>query len=171
MFHPPTRRRPSAPGRRRRPFGPARRGVSLLELVAVVTLMGVFAAVAASRSDGLFADAAARSSVEHVAGLLHDAKRRAILTGDSHGLDFNESGGSIASAQLVRETSPAVWDPVGDPYVPPEGVTMESAQPNARFTFEGVPASGGVTVSFEGPHQTWQIWMPPHTGAIRITEI
>ncbi|MEM9700962.1 MAG: hypothetical protein AAF907_00800 [Planctomycetota bacterium] len=142
-----------------------------MELVAVVTLLGMFAAVAASRSDGFFADAKARTEAETLAALLHDARRRAILTGDSHGVDFVRSGGDVLSYQLTRETSPGVWTGVEDAVPTPAGLSITSGSDNARYSFEGTPLHGGVTVTCWGPHQDWQIWMPPLAGSIRVTRL
>lgn len=142
-----------------------------MELVAVTTLMGVFAAVAVSRSDGLFADAAARTRVEEFAALMHDAKRRAILTGDSHGVAFTKSGGAIASARIERETSPGVWADADEAFAVPDGLQATSAADHARFSFEGVPLHAGVTIDFVGPHQTWRLTSPPHSGSIQIEQI
>ncbi|NNJ26266.1 hypothetical protein LzC2_23480 [Planctomycetes bacterium LzC2] len=144
--------------------------MTLLEIVAVVALLGIFAAMTASRANGLFANAAARTEVERFAGLLHDAKRRAILTGDSHGVDFTKSGTGVLSAQLVRETSPNNWDPIDDLIETPDGLEITTGDPHIRFSFEGVPLHGGVEILFEGPDQTWRIFVPPHTGAVRVSQ-
>ncbi len=153
-----------------RSAGP-RRGVSLLELVAVTVLLGAFAAVAANRSNGLFADAAARTEVERFAGLLHDAKRRAILTGDSHRVAWTRSGGAVASAQLDRETAPGTWTAVEDAVVVPAGLTVTSNVDDVTFSFEGIPAGAGDAVTFTGPNQAWRIQIPPLTGAVRIEQL
>ena len=144
-------------------------GVTLLELVAVTALLGIFAAVAANRSDGLFADAAARTEVERVAGMLHDAKRRAILTGDSHGVAFTKSAGKIVSVQIERETSPGTWAAAEDAVALLKGAGVTSTADHLRYTFEGIPSNGGVTVAFDGPNQGWSLWQPPFTGAVRIS--
>ena len=167
----PRRRRPAPASRgagRRSAF---RAGVSLLELVAVTALLAVFAGVAASRSDGLFGDAAARTECERLAGLLHDARRRAILDGRTHCVRFDGSGGTVVAYALERETAPNVWEAVGPTRPVPAGVTMTCGADRLPVDFEGVPVGGGASVDFVGPHQSWNLFRPPHTGSLRISKL
>ena len=145
--------------------------MTLLELVACVALLGVFAAVAVSRSDGLFADAAARRTCDEFAGLLHLAHRRAVLTGDVHGVAFERSGGVVVRGQLARWDAAGVRTDLDAAVDVPAGVTVSSPTAPARVDWEGVPLDGGVSVQFAGPRRTWQIWRPPLTGALRINEL
>ena len=100
------------------------------------------------------------------------AKRRAILSGDICGLVFvKSSGDAVDRFELAR------WNPddtggetlLGEAVEVSPGVSARSVHPHLRFTYEGVPVHGGVSVEFDGPHRRWSIWRPPGTGALRIS--
>lgn len=147
-----------------------RRGVTLLELVAVVTLMGVFAAVAASRSNGFFADVTVRTQAETVAGLLHAAKRRAILTGTDSGLRFVESGGRITAFVPVERSGAALVD-TDAPLPTPEGIEVTCAQSELLFDFEGLASVSGATIDFVGEARQWRIELTPAASRIRVAAV
>ena len=161
-----------APPPTRAPIGArrARGGVSLLELVAVVALTGIFAVVALARCDGLFGDAEALTQAERTAALLHRARRGAILHGTVRGLHFEQAGGRIVRMEL-SEWNGAVRTALDEPVVLPDGLAVTCSAPQARYGFEGVPPDGGLTIDFAGPHRTWRLTCPAGTGALRISEL
>ena len=160
------------PPPRPRPAPAARGGVTLLELVAVVTLIGVFAAVAVSRSDGHFGDAAAKRTADEFAALMHAARTRAVLTGETTGLHFDRSAGTghVTRATLSGWDAADARTPLGEVVEVPSGVTVTSTVQHARWDWEGAAADSGTSVMFLGPHRSWRIWSPPVTGAIRLSE-
>ena len=163
------RRRPTPRRGRRfaRPGRPSRAGLTLLELVAVVTLMGVFAVVAVSRTGGTAGNAAARGAAERFAALAHAARRQAVLTGETHGVFFERSGGAIVAAELSR------WDGnartgLGERLEVPAGVTVSCPVPAVRFEWDGAAVGGGVLVDFDGPDRVWRVRQFYRTGALQV---
>ncbi|MFH5805320.1 Tfp pilus assembly protein FimT/FimU [Alienimonas sp. DA493] len=144
-----------------------RRGATLLELVAAVTLMGIFAAVAASRSDGFFADATVRTHAGTVAGLLHAAKRRAIMTGTDSGLRFVKSGGRITAVVPVEQSGAALID-TDAPIPTPGGIDVTCAQSELLFDFEGHASTPGASIDFVGEDRRWRIDLTPASSSIRV---
>ena len=165
MSPPRRRRRFTRRGRRR--ARAVRGGVTLLELVAVVTLLGVFAAVAVTRSDGRFGDVQVRTQARVFAGLLHQAKRRAILTGRDSGVRFVAGGPGVVAAVPVERAGGALVD-LG-PAVPfPESVSVSTDAPELLFDFEGLGPADGFGITFVGPARTWVVHLPPVSSMIRV---
>src|SRR5690348_16459018 len=82
----------------------AARGFSLLELLAVMTLLGVLAAVGVSRMDrGTLLNVGAQGDARRVALDLHQARRRAISTGDNHFVRFSLTSGKATSFTVFRK--------------------------------------------------------------------
>jgi prepilin-type N-terminal cleavage/methylation domain-containing protein len=126
-----------------------RRGVSLLELLAVVSLMGIlFVAgtvrLGPSAADNMSALAAARL----LASDLRHAQRRAIATGDDHYLAFQTQGPVITGYQSYRDSggSPVAVDEIREF---PSGLTVTSAHNQLVFNFEGA-ANAAYSVSLAG---------------------
>ena len=157
--------RPAAAPAPRRP----RRGVSLLELVAVTTLLGIFAAVVVARTDGTFGDAAARRDAETYSALCHAARRRAILTGHTCGVRFEKTGGDV-DRFVLAEWPGGVETDLDEAFTPSGGVRAVSSAPHARWGFDGLPPSGSVNVEFRGPHRAFSVWRTGATGTLRIVE-
>ena len=162
--------RPAAPRRRTPPPGRRRRGVSLLELVLVTVLLGIFAAAAVSRSGGAFGDVASRTRADRYAALAHAARRRAILDGRDHGVWFEKVGGKIVRVELSRWEG-AARTPLGEALDIPPAVAATSAASQLRYTFEGAPAGAGVLVEFRGPRQAWEVWQSGQTALLRTRPI
>ena len=146
-----------------------RRGVSLLELIAVVALMGIlFAAGTARLGPGAADNMSARSAARVLATDLRHAQRRAITTGDDHYVEFTTQGSTITSYQLMRDDggSPAAVD---DLRQIPSGFTVTSADSQLRFDFEGT-ADAAYDVTLAGPDRTFRVQVVPVTGAVKVTE-
>lgn len=144
-----------------------RRGFSLLELLAVITLLGVLAAVGVSRMDrGTLMDVGAQGDARRVALDLLQARRRAISTGDNHFVSFTLSGGTASSFTLFRRTSG------GDVAVESvrtvsEGVSITPNATEAEFVFDGTSLAS-YSIAVVGQDKSWTVLVIPATGSIRV---
>lgn len=145
-----------------------RRGVTLLELLVVVTLVGIFASTVAMRyGRSIFAEFGAQGSVRELSLALLACQRAAINTGDEHYLEFLSSGGKISSYRLMRDTS-GVVTLVDGPKTLSNDVTVSVSSSTMRFNFEG-GAAGSYWISVLGRSQTWRIDVIPISGTMRVS--
>lgn len=146
-----------------------RRAVTLLELVAVVTLIGIMASVAMFRiGTGGVGDFGARGIGGRIAMDMKIARRAAISTGDNHYLSFTVSGGKVTSYRMYRKASGG--DVTADAVrTVPDEVTVTVSASTAEFNFEG-EALAAYQVTLAGPNRTWQLDVVPVTGAVSLTE-
>lgn len=144
-----------------------RRGVSLLELLVVVILIGIFSVVAAARfGRTIFGAFGSHSDARKLALALSRAQRLAIATGDNHFVELKTSSGKIKGFQLYRRTGSGP-EPVDaeQPFAPEVTVTASHLQ--LEFTFEG-QALGAYRVDFVGSNRRWILTVVPITGLTRV---
>ncbi|GIW90866.1 MAG: hypothetical protein KatS3mg109_1298 [Pirellulaceae bacterium] len=145
-----------------------RRGVTLLELLVVVTLIGIFAAVAAARyGRSFFGDFGAQGAARRLALELSRAQRLAITTGDNHFVELRQSDGR-AGYRLMRR-SPSGTAPVDNPHWFDKEVTVRSSDTELEFTFEG-EALGAYRVQLSGANRQFRVLVTPVSGAVRIEQ-
>ncbi len=152
-----------------RPHRELQRGLTLLELIAVVSLLGIMAAAGISRYGGLtLGNLGAQGDARRIALDMLQARRRAISTGDNHFLQFTPGVGPATGYTLYRRTSGGAIVVEAVRQVP-DHVTITSTSSICEFTFEGTSlAAYQVTVA--GPNRSWQVSVVPVTGTIRVTE-
>jgi type II secretory pathway pseudopilin PulG len=144
--------------------------VTLLELLVVVTLIGIFASVVAMRyGRTLFSEFSANSVARQLSLDLLTCQRAAITTGDDHFLSFTVSGGNATSYSLVRDT--AGGDVLVDgPKSFSDDITVTVSHAEMRFDFEG-SAAANYSLLLTGENRRWQISVVPITGAVSVAEI
>ena len=149
---------------------PRRRGVTFLELLVVVTLMGIFVAIAAARyGKTAIGNVGANTDARRLALDMLHAKRRAISTGDNHFLRFTMSGSSADGYTLYRSGSGG--DVAVDSYHAfPTNLAVTTTHSEPEFSFEG-QALASYQVTLTGPHRTWKITVVTATGTIQVTEL
>jgi len=147
-----------------------RRAMTLPELLAVVTILGIFLSVASARMGlGTLLDYGARADARRLAVDLHQARRRSIATGENHYLAFNTVGGEATGYTLYRRSA-ASGDVVADvTHEFPSNVVASISHPNAEFSFEGAGLAA-YRITLTGAAQTWQIDVVPVTGAISVSQ-
>lgn len=144
-----------------------RRAVTLLELVAVVAILGIFMLVAISRiGPGTLANVGARADARRLAVDLLQARRRSIATGENHYLAFAVVGGKATGYTLYRRKAGGDVA-VDSPHEFPGNVVVTTSDAAAEFTFEGA-ALAAYRITLTGPQQTWQVDVIPVTGAVDV---
>ncbi len=146
-----------------------RQAVTLLELIAVVAILGIFAVVAISRiGPGTLYNFGARADARRLAVDLLQARRGSIATGENHYLAFTVVGGEATGYALFRRK--AGGDVAVDtPHEFPGNVVVTTSHADAEFTFEGA-ALAAYQIELTGPEQTWQVDVVPVTGAIDVLQ-
>jgi len=143
-------------------------GFSLLELVAVVTLMGILSVVAVARlGPTVVGDVGARSDGRRLALDVIQLRRRAIATGDNHFLTFTTQSSTIVGYQLFRATSRGDVEIDTPRQFPPQLSVVPSSR-RWEFNFEG-QALAAYHADLTGPNRTRQIDVIPLTGTVQVT--
>lgn len=153
----PARRRAGCDGPRRA------RGVSLLELVLVIMLIGATSVIAAAAMSGGFKGVQLRSSAKEIAGQLRYTRTRAIASGQPQRFTLDprarawtaagERRGDIPEALRIRFTGAREAQPTEG-----EGAIV--------FFPDGASTGGRVQLALEGA--AWDIDVAWLTGEVRL---
>ena len=144
-----------------------RRGFSLLELLAVITLLGILAGVGITRMNrGTLLDVGAQGDARRVALDLLQARRRAISTGDNHYVLFTMNGGSATGFTVYRRASGGDVA-VESPRTVSDDVTITPNTSVAEFAFDGTSLAS-YTITVAGEAKSWTVQVIPATGSIRV---
>ena len=145
-----------------------RRGVSLLELLAAVALIGLIASITVARYHrSVLGNFGAHAEARKLSLALLHAQRASVLTGDNHYVEFNST--SPTSYNMMRRTS-------GSPtlvYGPTElsaDTTIATSTTVMEFNFEG-QALGAYWATMAGDDRTWRFDVIPITGTVRVQEL
>lgn len=148
----------------------SRDGFNLLELVAVITIIGIVAAVGMARfGAGTLGNLGAQSDARRVAIDLLQARRRAISTGDNHFVQFTPSSGAAVSYAIVRRVG-AGTSIVEATREIADDVTVTSSAAECEFSFDGT-ALAAYLITVAGPDRSWQVSVVPASGAVRVTSL
>jgi len=142
-----------------------------LELLAVVTILGIIAAVAAARvGRSIFAEFGAGAVAQELSLDLLTCQRSAIATGDDHFLRFTLSGGQAVSYRMMRATLSGDV-PVDAAKAIPADVTATITAPGTdmNFRFEG-QADWAYQIDVVGNDRSYLVSVIPVNGAIQVTE-
>ncbi len=148
-----------------------RTGVSLLELIMVVTVMGIVAAIGSARfGRSMYANFGSQGDARTVGLAMQRAKREAIKTGDTHYIQFNAASPSAATQYNVVRRASGGDVVVEGPTTLNVDVQVIASTTEMDFNFEG-EAGAAYTVNFNGNGRRWQISVIPITGAISVTDV
>ena len=148
---------------------PRRQGVSLLELLAVVVLIGIFSTAIMTRmSRDILGDSGARSEARRISIGLLGSQRAAIRTGETYGITFAGSLTQVSSWTSMRIDSTGNRQTVDGPNSVPNDIRLSVDQNEVWFDFEGNGTA--LNANIEGPHRTWSLSVAPLTSMIDCQE-
>jgi len=141
----------------------ARFGFTLLELVLVVAVLGMLAAISVARlSPGIASRLSSGSTAFQILGVLRQARSMAISSGDDHVVTFISADGAIRSVQIDRDEMGTLTT-VDGPFDFDSGTTVTLAGGNPRFNFLGEAAVAPVISCTTSDH-TERITIVSSTG-------
>lgn len=145
--------------------------MSLMELLAVVTLMGVLASTVAMRyGREILGDTGVRSKAGELAIGLNHAQRAAIRTGIPHGVAFSGSLSQVQSWSVVRFDLDGTQSVVDGPFPMAQDYVLSVDAKEILFDFEGNGTSQ-INAQFTGPHRRWSVSVMPLTRMIHSQEV
>jgi len=145
--------------------------VTLLELLAVVTIIGIVAAIGMARlSRSIFSEFGSDAVARELSLDLLACQRAAIATGDDHFLRFVVSGGKAVSYRMMRDTGSGdvavnAVKPVSDDVT----VTITAPGNDMNFRFEG-QADWAYQIDVTGINRSYRLNVIPVNGAVHVTE-
>ena len=140
-----------------------------MELLAVVTLMGIFGSLAMARyGPTLFGDFGSQAEARRISLALLQAKRRAITTGADHAVQFSTSGATTYYS-VVSYDGFGVASLVDGPFAIDTRVQIVPSHSEMIFNFEG-QAAAAYQVALSGDHRAWNIAVVPISGAINVAQ-
>lgn len=147
-----------------------RSGFSMLEMMAVIVILGLLAAMAVARMDSsTLGNMASRVVARQMALDLMQARRRAIATGENHRLALQAGMGGHVGYTMEQGAAGSATA-VDEYFAFPSGVVLViSPNSSPEFDFQG-EALAAYTITVAGPQRTWQIDVYQLTGAVKVTE-
>lgn len=137
-------------------------GFSLLELLAVVTILGLLAAIGAARlAPGIQGNVARGTDSFRILMALRQARASAIATGDDHRLRMIATSGVITGFQIERLGGTTTI--VEGPHNFSGETTILQTGSHATFNFQG-EATVAPVLTFAGPDRTDRITVVTATG-------
>jgi prepilin-type N-terminal cleavage/methylation domain-containing protein len=147
-----------------------RQGATLLELVMVVTLMGILAVVGTAHfGRSALANFGSHGEARTLSLSMLRARRIAITTGDNHFIQFDAVTPAAATQYSLMRRTGSGDTLVEGPHILNEDVTVVASDAEMDFNFEG-EASAAYQVDFTGSGRSWQINVVPITGAVAVAE-
>ena len=148
-----------------------RQGVTLMELLAVVILMGILAVVGIARfGRSASANFGSNGEARMLSLSMLRARRLAITTGDNHFIQFDAAAPTAATQYNVMQRTGSGDVLVEGPHLLNSDVTVVASEAEMDFTFEG-EADGAYQVDFDGNGRSWQLNVVPITGAVSVAEV
>jgi hypothetical protein len=146
--------------------------VTLLELVLVITVMGILAAIGTARfGRSAYANFGSQGEARTISLALLRANRSAIKTGDNHFLQFDAISPAPATQySLLRLASDGTTSLVEGPHLLNADVSVIASAAEMHFNFEG-EAAGAYQVDVTGNGRQWRVNVVPITGAVAVSEV
>ena len=148
-----------------------RRALTLIELIVVITLLGVFASAVMMRlGASVFADTGARIEARLMSNALLRSQRAAIQTGDTHGLIFHGPHSSVTGWSIFQRRPDGTRVTIEPTHHFASEVDVSTNHAEVEFDFEG---NGTTTfhAKLTGPNRAYEVHVEPLTRMIRTREI
>lgn len=145
----------------------ARRAFTLMELLAVVAIMGLLVGMALPYfGHSTVANAGARGLARRLALDAVHARRLAISTGDNHYLGFTKDAGNVTEYSVFHRTGSGNVQ-VDVTRTVPSDVTVTTSADNFEFTFTG-EALVSYTASVVAPDSSYSLTIAAATGRAAV---
>jgi Tfp pilus assembly protein FimT len=149
--------------------------MTLLEMLAVVTLMGIFGGMAMMRyGPTIFGNFGSQADARRLQMGYAHARRAAILSGNFHAVRFvsnPETGAALGGFQIVRLNDSMIDQAVVDgPFYFARNVQVSGTTGDIVFTFEG-QALSATALELRGDNKRFQINVTPINGMCSVQQL
>ncbi len=147
-----------------------KKGITLIELVVVMLIIAVGAALIAPNIGAWIPYYRLRSATRDIVSLMRTAQMKAISSNKHYGVYF-DPGGSIILQQTTGDTSVnGNWSNEGEAQTLPQGVTITGISfPNRRAHFNSDSTSGTGSMTLRNSKgSTKTITLTPSTGRTKV---
>lgn len=139
-----------------------------MELLAVVTLIGIFASVAVMRyGREIFGDFGSQAESRKISLALLHAQRASITTGKNHYLQFDAAAATTYSIFRRADAGDTLVD--GPVELGTDVVVSITGDTSMEFNFEG-QALAPYEIALAGENRSWRLEVIPINGSVRVTE-
>ena len=151
-------------------------GITMLELMIIVVIMGVLAALAAPSFYAAMPRLKARSEARNMLNLVRLARSKAIADGAQYGVYFDTSSGTYRLFKDLVNLSSATFDGGDSTITGPVSVNSDVTLASVSFSNDclvfqptgGASESGNVSVSADGGAVSYSISVIASTGRARL---
>ena len=149
------------------------RGVTLIELIVVIVIIGVLAAFVAPNIGAWLPNYRLRGAARDIVSTMRTAQMKAVSTNLQYRVNLNPGDVGVNSYVLQRNTG-GIWlnDPPTQPTQPlPTGVTIvENTLPNQRVEFNQNSTSSAGRITLQNSRGTQRrLTVTSSTGRVTIT--
>ena len=152
---------------------PARRAFSLMELLAVLAVVGLLSSMAFLRfGSTVYSSTSTAGFVRTLMLDLRQARARTISTGDDHLVLLSRDAGVVTSYTVYRDTGSG--NVVMDRTVAvPDGAVVTTATDQWQFDFDGSlgGGTGAATLVISDSHYSWTITVYRATGGVTCAKV
>ncbi len=145
-------------------------GFTLVEVLVVLLILSVLAAIAVPSLHELIRSAESRKAAREVASVLRMGRARAIATNYEHRVEFDDKNKRYRLTQGNRTNNSCTWDTIVQDWTRLEGVSldMDANISSIQFNTNGTSNHGTITIKENESNRLFKIIIS-RTGRIRIS--
>ncbi|MGC9194520.1 MAG: pilus assembly FimT family protein [Syntrophobacteraceae bacterium] len=141
-----------------------RQGFTLIELIALLAIISIFTAVAATSSMDMTAQSELAAQVAMVKSHIHFAQMMAMESNVSWGIDFS---GSSYILEENGSAAPSFFPGTGsNTYALPGGITISTSSSQLVFDEWGSPGPNDTTITLTGEGGSTTLTVNKMTGSV-----